>query len=229
MSGRRTLTRDELRRLHLELLLSVVYDAHRLDHPVHVADLRKSGLGVASLATQKITDVPPSMIDALLGFSAPRVRSAYLIPFADPWTGAWLDHVRMKIFPTLTTKKGTTIKYLQPRHSGVRPYFPLATLEAVRTGDDPLYVVEGEKKSARVAELGRPAVGICGIEGWHAAGSRALLPDFDACRLRGRRVELVPDGDVQTNPHVSRATERLADALEARGATVRVVLLPVAA
>jgi hypothetical protein len=39
---------------------------------------------------------------------------------------------------------------------------------------------------------------------------------------------LVPDGDVQTNPNVTRAAERFIDALTARGALVRVVLLPAA-
>ena len=39
----------------------------------------------------------------------------------------------------------------------------------------------------------------------------------------------MPDGDVQTNVHVARGAERFAEALEARGARVRVVLLPSAA
>jgi hypothetical protein len=194
----RRLTPDEERRRHFELLLSVVYVRDPLTRE-HLADLHRSGLSDETIERQRFRSIPPHMIDLLTGFPTPKVISAYVLPFANPWTGAWLDHVRMKIFPTLTTDEGT-IKYLQPKRSGVRPYFPLATLEAVRAGDDPLYVVEGEKKSARVAELGRPAVGICGIEGWHAAGSRALLPDFDACRLRGRRVELVPDGDVRCGP-----------------------------
>jgi len=218
---------DELRRRHLELLLSTLYVRDPLTRE-HRADLHKSGLSDETIERQCFRSIPPHMIDHLTGFPTPKVVSAYVLPFANPWTGAWLDHVRMKIFPAITSDDGT-IKYLQPRHSAVQLYFPLATLEAVRAGAEPLYVVEGEKKSARVAELGRPAVGICGIEGWHAAGSRALLPDFEALELRGRRVELVPDGDVQTNPNVGRAAERLADALEARGATVRVVLLPVAA
>jgi hypothetical protein len=37
---------------------------------------------------------------------------------------------------------------------------------------------------------------------------------------------VLPDGDFQTNRAVRRATERLGDALAARGARPRVVLLP---
>jgi len=208
----------------LEDLLSVLYDPHRLDHPPHVADLRKSGLSDATIELQKITDVPPDIINKLLGFSAPKVRSAYLIPFPDP-RGGWMDHVRMKVFPSMTTEKGT-IKYLQPKHSGVRVYFPLATLDAVLHSDDPLYIIEGEKKALSVAQLGLPSIGICGVEGWHVAGSKDLHFDFDGVRLGGRPVHVVPDADSQTNPDVASAVHRLATALEHRGAAVEIAQLP---
>ena len=209
---------------HLNLLLSCIYDSDRVDHPGHLADLRKSGLTDATIRAQKITDVPPGMIDQLLGFPTPKVVSAYLIPFADP-RGSWMDHVRMKVFPPIATEKGT-IKYLQPRHSGVRIYFPLATLTAVLHSSEPLYLVEGEKKALSVAQLGLPTVGICGVEGWHLAGARDLHPDLDDVGLVDRLVNVVPDADVQTNPAVHRAVLLLGQALRARGATARLVLVP---
>jgi hypothetical protein len=211
---------------HLEFLLSCVYDGPtRLDHPGHRADLRRSGLSDETIDAQKITDVPPSMIDQLLGFATPNVTSAYLIPFADP-RGGWMDHVRLKVFPSITTETGT-IKYLQPKKSGVRIFFPLATLDAVLHSLEPLYLVEGEKKALAVAQLGRPAVGICGVEGWHQARARALHPDFDDIGLGGRIVNLVPDADVRTNPAVHHAVHRLVDALETRGvADARLILVP---
>ena len=94
------------------------------------------------------------------------------------------------------------------------------------TGDGPLWLVEGEKKALAVAQLDLTAVGFCGIEGWHRGGSLELLADFDALRLRGRTVELVPDGDRRTNHAVARGAQRLAQALDARGARVRLVMLP---
>jgi hypothetical protein len=164
------------------------------------------------------------MIEPLLGFNPRGVVSAYLIPFPNP-LGGWLDHVRLKVFPPLATERGT-IKYLQPRGSQIRLYFPLATLPAVLQPDVPLWLVEGEKKSLATAQLGLASVGFCGIEAWHQGGSRELLADFDAIPLRGRVVELVPDADVQTNSHVRRGLENLAVALAKRGTHPRLVTLP---
>jgi hypothetical protein len=208
----------------LDFLLSVIYDAHRLDHPAHLADLRKSGLSDETIRRQKVSDVPPDMIDRLLGFPAPKVVSAYVIPFPDP-RGGWLDHVRMKVFPSIETERGL-VKYLQPRKSGVRIYFPLATLDAVLHSTETLWICEGEKKALALAQTGEPTVGICGIEGWHIGGSRDLHPDLDDVGLTGRLVKVIPDGDYRTNPAVHAAVQGLGRALAARGATPRVVYVP---
>ena len=207
---------------HFEFLLSTVYDGALA--PEHRADLEKSGLGKNIIAEQLIRSVPPSLIPKLLGFDAPKVTSAYVIPFADP-RGAWLDHVSLKVFPSITTDNGT-IKYLQPKHSGVRIFFPVATLGAVLHSADPLYLVEGEKKALSVAQLGRPTVGVCGIEGWHVARARDLHPDLDDVGLRGRVVKVIPDADVRTNPAVAAAVRALGCALHARGATAELVHVP---
>ena len=61
------------------------------------------------------------------------------------------------------------MKYLQPRGSGARLFFTRPTLGESLEGTAPLWLVEGEKKALAVAQLGLPAVGFCGIEGWHAA------------------------------------------------------------
>jgi hypothetical protein len=211
----------------LALLLSALYDGALA--PEHRADLEKSGLTPATIHTQRIMSVPPGMIDHLLGFSTAKdLRSALLFPFPD-LEGGWTPHVRVKIFPPREDAAGHTVKYLQPRGSVPRLYVPIATLVAARFGDAPLYVVEGEKKSLAVAQLGVPAVGISGVEGWHVGGSRDLLPDFAALRLCGRVVSVVPDGDVADNEHVQRAVERFADALRQAGAAPRLVRLPEAA
>ena len=210
---------------HLSFLLSHAYPGALA--PDHLADLRKSGLADPTIQSQCFRSVPPAMIGRLLGFEAPGVVSAYLIPFLDP-TGGFMDHIRVKVFPSINSADGT-IKYLQPKKSGVRLFFPLATLRNRRGRHNPLWLVEGEKKALAVAQLGLPAVGFCGIEGWHVGGSRKLLTDFDVLRLQGRIVELAVDGDVHTNVHVERAARRLADALRARGARPRLVVLPVAA
>jgi hypothetical protein len=136
--------------------------------------------------------------------------------------GGFMDHVRMKVFPPLEAAK-STIKYLQPKRSGARLYFCLSVLEQVLSPETPLYLVEGEKKSLAVAQLGLAAVGFCGIEGWHRGGSPELLEDFDAVPLKGRSVQLVPDGDAQTNLNVRRGAMRFGQALSRRGARVELV------
>jgi hypothetical protein len=211
---------------HLDFLLSVLYDHDGTDlHPPHREDLAKSGITPETIVLQKIRDVPPHMIDSLLGFPAPKVRSALLFPFPDP-AGGFMDHVRMKVFPAHKDHRGQTVKYLQPRRSGVRLYFPLATLDRVLHSDEPLYAIEGEKKALAVARLGLPAFGFCGIDGWHVTGTQTLLSDFDDIGLRGRIVDMIPDGDTQTNAHVRRSAEAFGAALRARGARVRFVQLP---
>jgi hypothetical protein len=81
---------------HLDFLLSVIYEDSPL-HPEHLADLRKSGLTNATIALHKIRTVPPAMIEPLLGFVAPKVVSAYILPFPD-LRGGWMDHVKLKVF-----------------------------------------------------------------------------------------------------------------------------------
>ncbi len=208
----------------LAFLLSSNYHGSTL-HPEHVADLRKSGLTDQTIQVQYFRSVPPGMISQLLGFNVPTIASAMLIPFPAPG-GGFMNHIRVRIFPAMKDRNGHTIKYLQPKKSAPRLFFPLLTLDEVLHGDAPLWAVEGEKKALAVAQLGLRAVGFCGIEGWHSVGLRTLLPDFDVIPLRGRTVELVPDGDVATNPNVYRGAVRLVEALETQGARVRLVQLP---
>lgn len=208
---------------HFDFLMTVLYD--RLLHPDHRADLRKSGLTDTTITLQKIRTIPPPMIDPILGFDTPKVVSAYLIPFPDP-AGGWMNHIRVKVFPSYIDAKGRSVKYLGPPGDGPRVFVPIATLTEVCHGSAPLWICEGAKKSLAVAQLGLPAIGFEGIQGWHRRGSKDLLPDFDLIHLKDRVVELVPDGDWRTNPDVARGAEQLARAVEARGARVRIVALP---
>ena len=208
---------------HLAFLLSTVFDGTLA--PEHRADLERSGITQEMIDRQFIRSVPPQLIGPLLGYDVSTIRSACLFPFRAP-AGGFMDHARLKIFPALTDAEGHTIKYLQPKARRPRLYFVAACLREVLEGDAPLWVVEGEKKACAVVQLGLPAVAICGVEGWHEKGTLALLPDFDACRLRDRIIEFVPDSDYQTNLDVKRAIQRFGGALLARGARPRVVLLP---
>jgi len=205
------------------MLLSTIYQGSLCEE--HRRDLEKSGIKEATIHLHRIMSVPPMEIHHLLGFDTPQVESAMLIPFPHPG-GGFMDHVRVKVFPPFKDRKGGSIKYLQPKGSGVRLYFPIMVQEEVCRGAAPLYLVEGEKKALAVAQLGLPAVGFCGIEGWHRTRSRDLLPDFDLIHLRDRIVELVPDGDWRINPFVRKGVERFALELQAHGSRPRKVILP---
>jgi hypothetical protein len=207
----------------LEHLLSKIYDGALA--PEHRADLEKSGLTGETIQRQMFRSIPPSLILRLAGFDLPQVRSALLLPHRSP-EGGFMDHVRFKVFPPRTDAEGHSVKYLQPRGSAPRLYFVASCLDQALHGDEPLWLVEGEKKAASVGQIGLPAVGFAGVEGWHRRGELRLLPDFDAISLRGRVIEVLPDGDVETNQNVRRAIERLGDALAARGARPRLVHLP---
>ena len=212
---------------HLEFLLSPIYSGALA--PAHRMDLEKYGITEASRIGQGIRSVPPSDFDRLLGFPVPTaVTSLMLIPYPDP-DGGYMNMFKVKLFPALEDADGHATKYLQPRGSAPRLYFVRSVLAAVM--DDPtipLYVVEGAKKAISAAQLGLAAVGFNGIEGWHVRGARTLLADFARFPLSGRPVKVMADGDVRTNPAVERGAGYLAEALEARGAQARVVLLPVA-
>lgn len=203
----------------LAFLLRKIYDAALA--PAHLANLRASGLTDKTILGHYIRSVPPAMIRPLLGLDSPRIISAALFPFRSP-AGGFMDHVSMKVFPPLADGE---VKYLQPRGAPPRLYFTIPGLQAL-DDDRALWCVEGVKKALAVAQLGLPTIGIAGVEGWHRSGSRDLIPDFDAIRLDGRIVELLPDGDVHTNPLVRQGVERLALALRRRGARPRLVLLP---
>jgi len=208
---------------HLELLLSPVYDGALA--PKHLADLRKSTLTDEMIREQFIRSVPPVMIPYLLGFDLSGIQSALLFPFRAP-EGGFMDQVRMKIFPALTDSKGHSVRYLQPKRSPLRLYFVARCLRRVLEGDEPLWITEGEKKACCLAQLGFPAIGITGVQGWHGKGHTDLLPDFDAIPLVDRVVELLPDTDYQTNQDVALAINGLGIALGARGAKPFVRLLP---
>ncbi len=214
---------EESRNPTLALLLSCLCDGALA--PEHRADLAKSGLTDETIRAHFIRSVPPTMLPKLLGFDVPVVRSALLFPFRSP-TGGFTDHVRVKVFPPLISETGHTTKYLGPKGVPPRLYFCVPSLARVLKGDEPVWLVEGVKKALSVAQLSLPAVGFEGIEGWHVRGSRELLPDFDVIPVSGRVIELLPDGDWQTNICVERGVRRLATALRLRGARPRIVVLP---
>lgn len=227
----------------LRFLTSDVFNGMPLD-AVHRDDLAASTLTNETIAIQRIRSIPPSLIDQLAGFHVRSAKSAYLLPFADP-RGGWMDHVKMKVFSLddhsdTTDVRGDQVeerrekwrynggarKYIARRRAAPRLFFPLASMRRALEGDEPIFLIEGEKKSLSIAQLGLPAVGLESAWGWHVKAAATLLPDFDFIRLTGRVVELLPDSDVRTNPMIAKSMRLLADALRTVGARPRLVRLP---
>jgi hypothetical protein len=124
---------------------------------------------------------------------------------------------------------GKPAKYVQPKGSGPRAYFPVASLRLLRDGRSPVYITEGEKKALALAQLGLAAVGIGGVWCGCKKDSAELIDDLAAVPWEGRAVYIVFDYDAkpQTRRDVEAARTRLARGLKAaRGGDIYNVELP---
>ncbi|BDG04987.1 DUF3854 domain-containing protein [Anaeromyxobacter oryzae] len=86
-----------------------------------------------------------------------------------------------------------------------------------------LIITEGEFKAACACAHGLPTLGLGGVDVWRSK-SRGLhmLPTLAHAEWANRRVTIIYDSDLATNPDVLRAQNQLARALLDRGARVRV-------
>jgi hypothetical protein len=107
-------------------------------------------------------------------------------------------------------------KYGQPAQSGVYPYLPRC-IDWVKVAANPrerIYIVEGEKKAAKLCLEGFTAIGIGGCWNFRVKGGlegiKRLLPEFEQFIWNGRDVYLVLDGDAATNRLVAAAECQLA-------------------
>jgi hypothetical protein len=154
-----------------------------------------------------------------------------------------LDNPPFEMAPDGTRKpKG---KYLSP--PGARPmlyFLPQCSPEWLRDATLPLLITEGEKKTLALHDLGwhalgdaaeRPrwlAIGLAGVWNWRGTVGRELTPDgshapvkgaikdLDLISSKGRRVVIVFDQNVRSNPHVQAARWELTRELRRRGARV---------
>ena len=150
-----------------------------------------------------------------------------------------LDNPPYELQPDGTRKpKG---KYLSP--PGARPmlYFPPGTRpEWLQDASLPVYLVEGEKKTLALHDLGwhalgdaaeRPrwlSIGVSGVWNWRGTIGREAAPDgshvpvkgpikdLDLLAWRGRRVVIVFDTNVRSNPQVQAARWELTRELRRR-------------
>lgn len=191
-------------------------------HPLHLEDLKRSGLSDETILRAGIRSVPPAEIRKLLGFDLKGLSSAYIIPYDKCF-------FRLRCF---YDNEVEGFRYLQQKNSGNRLYIPPMLDEAtLRSPDIPLYITEGEKKALKAVQEGLPCIAVAGLWNW-CNGNRELIDDFDRLELKNRKIFMVPDNDwLLPNKHgyqknLVQAVQRLALKLIERGAEVYLVELP---
>ncbi len=196
-------------------------------HPLHLQDLRKSGVSDQTVIEAGIVTVPPGDINREVGYSDPSIRSAYRIPYPG------LDgYSRLKLFYHDGQGQGKP-RYIQKKGSQNHLYIPHGATDTLQNTSIPLYIAEGEKKVLKAWQEGFPCVAMGGLHSWSKGDEeKTLIEDFDLIALDGRTVYLVPDNDwLAPNDQGERKNLRqavlgLAYRLIDRGAKVSVVKLP---
>ncbi len=147
--------------------------------PIHLADLRTSGLSDETIAQLQISSVVPSSLNKL-GPKFHAVTSAYRIPYFD-LSGETNDFERLKLFPTIKDKAGHSVKYFQKPGTAPHLYFPPISAWPLIASDpsEVIYFTEGEKKSAAGNQAGLPTIGVGGVWSWRVkldSGERLVCP-----------------------------------------------------
>lgn len=120
-------------------------------------------------------------------------------------------------------------RYLQPSGTTPHAYYPtIVDWQAI--AKDPaqqIVITEGELKAACACRAGFSCVGLGGVWSWRSARlGWSTLPSFESVTWAHRDVVIAFDSDAQTNPDIAAATAALAKDLGARGALVRVAMMP---
>lgn len=157
-------------------------------HPLHVADLLKSGLSDQTIREAGLYSVPPS------DFKLPPYLNSVTSMLAFPYPKT-KEFERYKIFPI----KGN-MKYFQRPSTGIHLYFtPNFDLEAKK-----IYATEGEKKALRMYQAGYPTIGLGGV--WSFA-----CPEWRI--IKAKEIVYIPDSDVWQRPDLKKAVRSFADYL----------------
>jgi hypothetical protein len=195
--------------------------------PLSVADLQRSGIAPSDAAKLGMFSVANARAEG--PFPELRSEPALVIPYfnldGSPLTferdGVPFLFVRVRYLGKQPPNRGfngpdTHGKYGQPARSGVHPYFPqcISWAEVAQNSKVPLFLVEGEKKAARLALEGFNAIGIGGCWNFRRQGGlqgiRELIPELEQILWNGRDVYLALDGDVATNSSIAAAEGQLA-------------------
>jgi len=191
-------------------------------HPLHLQDLRRSGLADETIELAGIESLIPKNIEKETGCHNDKLSSAYRIPYGNGFN-------RYRCF---YLEGASGAKYLQRKNSGNHLYIPANfNRDILQDATKTIFITEGEKKALRACQSGIPCIGLSGLWNWKNKGTNALIDDFNAIKLAGRTVKIIPDDDwKQPNIHgyktnLEKAVYGLAGKLKERGARVFIVNL----
>jgi hypothetical protein len=191
-------------------------------------DLKRSGLTAADAKKANYHPLTAEKTKKLTGIYA----ASYFIPYHDV-KGRELEFWRVRFtekplgaFGTMTKKPP---RYSQLKNTLPRFYFPARVDWKHLNADvgEPLAITEGEKKAEKACKEGIPCIAVGGVWAWRSKKKGIpAIKDFDSIKWKGRKVWLVFDNDLMTNPLVIGALAGLSKELHQRGAKVVIKYLP---
>lgn len=197
--------------------------------------LATSGLTSADAKTLKLEPHPEGHALAI----QPACLAGFRIPYFNLDGTVDDEFYRFRMLQTKPSKGWASImeepkkprRYSQPAGTGNHVYLPpIGDLDWEAIAADPevsLALTEGELKAACACKYGPPTIGLGGVYNWRSAKQgHDFLPILKKFMWEGRDVTIIFDSDVKVNPMVSVAAGRLAHELVARGAIVRLGLVP---
>lgn len=141
------------------------------------------------------------------------------------------DVYRVRVLDQPTGKFGESrnLRYLQAPNTPPAAYLPkVCDWRGVK--QDPevtLFITEGELKAACLSKHSYACIGLGGVQSWRSQKQGwPLLPEIVAVGLELRRVIIVFDSDVVTNPQVGLAAQQLSAELRKHGALPEVLVIP---
>lgn len=156
-------------------------------HPLHQADLTKSGLSDQTVREAGLFSVPPRDMKLPPFMSSVTSMLAFPYPLSNGFE-------RYKLFPAVGK-----MKYFQRSSTGTHLYFTPGFPE-----EKDLYVTEGEKKALRMYQAGYQTIGIGGV--WSFA-----CPEWRF--VKAKEVIYVPDSDVWDRKDLKKSVRAFADYL----------------
>jgi len=193
-------------------------------HPLHLTDLRKSGLSDATIADMGIASLDG--MGLALGVHGTAASQAYAATgYSIPYLNNGVEVCkRYRIFWTDSTDKPKP-KYLSAINQETMLYVPPG-FDALVAHSDFVIVTEGEKKAAKAVQEGLPCVALAGVHMWGDYSERAVdkrmgrgmtyltRPLRALCDIAvDKKILIAFDSDSRTNHQVRGARYTLKDAL----------------